>query len=125
MKLIQASDLGSERGKNEIERKRESVDQEEAPLEADGGRRMDGSFVVRRGHLKATMKLGTAVVNGGGSRRVASLTTAISSEIKAMAVAVAVAVAVAMEDGSGAGTTTCYGAPCARAGGSEWIRDRS
>ena len=38
---------------------------------------------------------------------VASLTTAISSEIKAMVVAVVV------EDGSGAGITTCCGALCA------------
>ena len=45
------------------------MDQVEVSLEADGGRRMDGSFVVRQGHLEATTKLGTAVVNGGGSRR--------------------------------------------------------
>jgi hypothetical protein len=44
------------------------VDQIEASLEADGGRRMDRSFVVRRGHLEATTKLGTTVVNGEGSR---------------------------------------------------------
>ena len=40
-----------------------------SPLEADGGRRMDRLFVVRRGHPEATMKLGTTVVNGGGSQR--------------------------------------------------------
>jgi hypothetical protein len=62
MELIQASDLGSERGKNEIKRERECV----SPLEADGGRQMDQSFVVRRGHPETT-KLGTAVVNCGGS----------------------------------------------------------
>uniref|UniRef100_A0A2N9FA10 Uncharacterized protein n=1 Tax=Fagus sylvatica TaxID=28930 RepID=A0A2N9FA10_FAGSY len=76
---------------------------EASPLKADLARRA----VVRRGHPEATTKLGTAVVNGGGSRQVASLTATISSEIKAMAVAVVV------EDGSGAGTTTCCGAPCA------------
>ena len=47
MELLQASDLGSERGKNEIKKERERVDQVETPLEADGGRQMDGSFVVR------------------------------------------------------------------------------
>ncbi|GMY24807.1 hypothetical protein FCV25MIE_20049 [Fagus crenata] len=40
----------------------------------------------------------------GAPSRVAFLTAAISSEIKAMVAAV--------EDGSGAGTTTCCGAPC-------------
>jgi hypothetical protein len=45
------------------------VDQVEASFEADGGRQMDQSFVVRRGHLEATTKLGTTVVNGDGSRR--------------------------------------------------------
>jgi hypothetical protein len=69
MKLIQVSDLGLERGKNEIKRERERVDQVEASFEADGGRRMDQSFLVRRGHPEAMTKLGTAVVNGSGSRR--------------------------------------------------------
>uniref|UniRef100_A0A2N9FCU6 Transmembrane protein n=1 Tax=Fagus sylvatica TaxID=28930 RepID=A0A2N9FCU6_FAGSY len=74
--------------------------------------------VVVNGDLQlAICGVWVVVVNGGGSRSwvdvacfflvVASLTAAISSEIKVMAVAVAV------EDGSGAGTTTCCGAPCA------------
>ena len=38
---------------------------EASPSKADLARRA----VVRRGHPEATTKLGTAVVNGGGSRR--------------------------------------------------------
>uniref|UniRef100_A0A2N9J6T1 Uncharacterized protein n=1 Tax=Fagus sylvatica TaxID=28930 RepID=A0A2N9J6T1_FAGSY len=39
---------------------------------------MDGLFVVRRGHPEATTKLGTAVVNSGGSQEVSPLPLSMS-----------------------------------------------
>ena len=59
MEIIQASYLNSERGKNEIKKERKCEDQVTAPLEADGGRRMNQTFIfVKRGHPKAMAELG-------------------------------------------------------------------